>query len=113
MSVTVPSVNFFGDAGKYVVLRVTFPDGTIRTLVRGRELDERVRLHRDIAARAKGEHGLEGADIEVLGGGFFMRSEDGVLRLHGRSTDFGAEPDRAATVALVRAAHPDRDVRAM
>ena len=97
---------------KFIAAIVTTPEGE-RYVVRSG--DETYDYHRVILRalrREASDEGLPDDAVAILGGGMcIMRM--GTLHLHGRSTDFGLEPDRNATVVAFAEAYPDTPVRTL
>lgn len=112
----IDSVNkFYGDMtkaksyGKYVVARIHGKrDGPSKIVVRAVKSGS---AHRDAAKVLFDDFTVcdKTPTVTILGGGdidCYLHRGVPVVVLHGRSGQFGADPDRAATIALIKTVIP-------
>ncbi len=94
--------------GKYVIVRKKDGEELFATLPR-----RRAELHTDIIDILESELGEK---VTCIGGGYFEKTDpardaDKEWAVQGKSSDFGVEPDRKRTAALVQAQFPELTIR--
>jgi len=89
---------------KYIVVLLS-DDNEEKIIVRA---DKRHEWHRDILFELQREVRQFGLRAQCLGGGYIrVSSEQKAIRIWDYSSDFGREPNRELTAAMLRGAFPD------
>lgn len=98
---------------KYLAFSVYTPEGSRRVI---RSVNVETERTRHAAVNTAFAKELDGTGIKksTLGGGFLMiHSERKTISVSGDSLDYGPDPDRRATVELLKVAYPDYRIEAV
>ena len=86
---------------KYVVANVESEDGRNKKVVRSRNVNHHNQIFDSLTTVAPGK-------VTCLGGGaLFYSANPKVIRVYGTSGEYGQDPDRNVTIALIASAYPD------